>query len=512
MKETNQLRAGVVLTYLNMALGCLIPFFYTPVMLRMLGQNEYGLYGLAQSVTGYLSLLSFGLGSTIVRYLTMYRAQGEKEREERTIGLFFIIYCIIAALVMIGGWILSSYVEPIFHRGLTEIELDKIKILIRIMAFNMAIAFPISVYGSVIVAHERYVYRQCINVLSTVFAPCANLIALFMGYASIGMALAGTLMQIIMLPAYVIYCSKKLHIHMRFGKIPRGLIKEIFGFTAFVFLGSVVDMLFWATDKVILGMEASTAAIAVYNIGVTFNSMFTNLSTAVSGVLQPKVTIMVTNNASQGTLSELFIRIGRIQYLLLSLALTGFVVFGRQFLNIWAGEGYADSYWIALVTLVPLMVPLIQNTGISVVMAQNKHRFRSTVYLIIAIINVISTYLVVPYLGGYGAALCSGLSYVLGQGLIMNWYYWKKTGLDIPCYWKNILEMSWFPMALMICGLFCSKYIAFDKSWLLFFVSVIVYTTIFVLGTYKFSMNEYEKGIIIGIFAKLEKFDKFLKR
>ena len=52
-------------------------------------------------------------------------------------------------------------------------------------------------------------------------------------------------------------------------------------------------MLFWATDKVILGMEASTAAIAVYNIGVTFNSMFTNLSTAVSGVLQPKVTIMV---------------------------------------------------------------------------------------------------------------------------------------------------------------------------------------------------------------------------
>ena len=72
-------------------------------------------------------------------------------------------------------------------------------------------------------------------------------------------------------------------------------------------------MLFWATDKVILGMEASTAAIAVYNVGVTFNSMFTNLSTAVSGVLQPKVTIMVKQNAPKSELSAVFIRVGRLQ-------------------------------------------------------------------------------------------------------------------------------------------------------------------------------------------------------
>lgn len=503
MSKPNQLRAGVVLSYLNMGLGSLIPFFYTPIMLRLLGQSEYGLYGLASSVTGYLSLLSFGLGSTIVRYLSMYRANGEKEQEERTMGLFILLYSAVGVLVLIGGWILSNNVEPIFHRGLTGDELIKIRALVQIMAFNLAISFPISVFGSVIVAHERYVYRQCINLFSTVAAPCANLVALFLGYASVGMAVAGTVMQVVMLPLYVVYCVRHIGLRPRFSRMPAGLIKEMFGFTAFVFLGSVVDMLFWATDKVILGMEASTAAIAVYNIGVTFNSMMTNLSSAVSGVLQPRVTVMVTQEATSDQLTELFIRVGRLQYLIIALALSGFAVFGRQFLHIWAGDGYADSYWIALITLIPLTVPLIQNTGINIVMAQNKHKFRSIVYLVIAILNVISTYLIVPYLGGFGAALCSGVSYLLGQGIIMNWFYWKKTKINIPLFWKNILKMSIFPIGWMLLGLFSSRYIVYDANWLAFFAGVLVYAAIYAVGMYAFCMNEYEKSVVLGVVNKI---------
>ena len=79
--KVNQLRAGVIMTYVNIGLGSLIPFVYTPIMLRLLGQSEYGLYSLANSVVGYLSLLSFGLGSTIVRYVAKYRAEGNKEQD-----------------------------------------------------------------------------------------------------------------------------------------------------------------------------------------------------------------------------------------------------------------------------------------------------------------------------------------------------------------------------------------------------------------------------------------------
>ena len=70
----------------------------------------------------------------------------------------------------------------------------------------------------------------------------------------------------------------------------------------------------------------------------------------------------------------------------------------------------------------------------------------------IAIINAISTYLVVPYWGGLGAAVCSGISYVLGQVIIMNIYYYKVTKLNVPLFWKNIGKMSVIPMFMIVLG------------------------------------------------------------
>ena len=92
MRQINQLRTGVILSYVNLAIGCLIPFLYTPIMLDMLGQAEYGLYSLASSVVGYLSLLTFGFGSTIIRYVAKYRAEGKIEEVEKAFGFFLMLY------------------------------------------------------------------------------------------------------------------------------------------------------------------------------------------------------------------------------------------------------------------------------------------------------------------------------------------------------------------------------------------------------------------------------------
>lgn len=340
MRNVNQMKAGVVLTYVNMGLGTLIPMFYTPVMLRILGQNEYGLYSLSNSVISYLSLLSFGLGGTIVRYIAKYRAEGKKNELEHIAGMSIMLYSFLAFLVIFVGIILSFNSTYIFQQGLTAGEQEKIRILIIIMSFNTAISFPISVFSSIVMAYERYIYRQCVNIFSTILAPCANLVALYLGYTSIGLAVSSTVLQVLMLPLYAGYCYKVLDVHPRFKNPPFHLLREILGFSLFVFLGSLVDLLFWSTDKVILGMLAGTSAVAVYNIGSQFNSMMTNLSTAFTSVLTPKTTIMAARNASDKEMTDLFIKVGRLQYILISLVLSGFIIFGRQFIILWAGNEY----------------------------------------------------------------------------------------------------------------------------------------------------------------------------
>lgn len=492
--KRNELRSGVLLSYLNLGIGSIIPFVYTPIMLRLLGQAEYGLFSLASSAVSYLSLLSFGFGSTIIRYIAKYRAEGDKAAEERAYGFFLALYCGLAVLVMICGSIIAFHIEPIFKRGLSQQELDKMKTLVLIMTFNSALSFPNSVVSSMITAHEKYVFRKLVDMVSTVVAPLANLIALYLGYASVGMALAATIVQFAMLPLNAIYCSKRLHLKPVLAKLPGALIKEMLGFSAFVFIGSIVDMLFWATDKIVLGMLSGSVAVAIYNVGGTFNSTVMNLSTSISGVLTPKITGMVICDASKEDLTTLFIRVGRLQFIIIALIVSGFTVFGQSFVRLWAGEEYADAYWVAILTMFPLCVPLIQNTGLSIITAQNKHRFRSIVYLVIAILNVVSTYLTVPSYGILGAAACSCVSYILGQGLVMNTYYYKVTGLDIPLFWKNILKMARIPAAMTIVGLLVMTRVTIE-NWYTFFAGVLVFSAIYAISMYCRSLNAYEKNL-----------------
>lgn len=507
--KVNQLRAGAILSYINLAIGSIIPMVYTPIMLRMLGQSEYGLFSLSNSIVGYLSLLSFGFGSTIIRYICKYKAEGKKDEVRKTFGLFLMIYGIASLLVIIGGIILSIFSDKFFAAGLNSGEIERLKVLIIIMAFNTAVSFPLSVYSSIVLCYEKFIFKRLIDVFGTVMIPVSNLLLLFMGFGSIGMSCTGLILNFISLPIYIVYCTRKLKVTPKFSKPSGGFIKEIMMFSVYIFIGTIVDMLFWATDKVILGALLGSVAVAIYNVGSTFNNILQQLSQAISGVIGPKINQMVTLDGENKTaLSEVFIRVGRLQYYILALVIAGFIAFGQPFLVLWAGEEYYESYYIALLTMIPLVIPYIQNTGLNIIIAQNKHQFRSIVYLVIAVVNAVSTYLVTPYLGGIGAALCSCVSYIIGQGLIMNFYYYKVTKINIPLFWKNILMISIVPTVLCVLSVILMNFIVVD-NWMILLLLIVAFTVLYVLGSWFISMNDYEKDVVRvplkKVFGKIKK-------
>lgn len=496
----NELKSGVILSYLNLLIGNLIPFFYTPIMLSILGQGENGLYGIANSVMGYISLLNFGIGSTIIRYLSKYRAEKNEEAERRVAGLFLKIYSLIAVLVLAVGMFVSFHLD-FYSRSLSRGELDKLEILVRLMTVNMAFFLPFSVFSAIIISHERYIFNKLVNILTTIGAPIINLIMLYIGFGSVGLVISSTIINLASYGLYTIYVLKILNFHPSFLPCSPGLLKEIFTFSGFAFLGSIVDLLYWATDKLIIGWAVGASAVAIYNIGANFNSYLTSLSTAISGVLTPKISTIVASGKSEKELSALFIKIGRIQFLIVSFIVSAFIVFGRCFLEIWLGNGYELAYPVALLTMIPVAVPLIQNTGLNILYVTNKHHFRSMVYLCIALTNIVLTFAWVETYGIVGAAAATGLSYVVGNILIMNWYYYRHIGLDIPLFWRNILKMTPQVLLFTVVGLYMIPKLEIH-SWSAFLSAAAVFTALYYICSYVFMMNAYERELFADLLKK----------
>ena len=495
--EVNQLKAGAVLNYAVLILNTLVNLLYTPYMLRMMGQSEYGLYSLVASVIGCLTILDLGFGNAIVRYTAKYRAEGKTEEQYKMFGMFLILYIVIGVIAFCSGLGLYFNVDNMFRDIMTAIELEHTRVMMLILIFNLAFTFPMSIFGSIMSAYERFVFPKIINIIRICLNTAIMIVLLNMGYKAIAMVSLMTVFNAVTLIINYIYCKRVLHVKIKYGKFQWGFLAEVSVYSLWIFLNAIMDKVYWSTGQFVLGAVAGTVAVSVFAVAIQLQSMYLQFSTAISSVFLPKVTSMVTQNAKDEELSELFIRTGRIQNLIMSLILFGFIVFGQQFVNLWAGEGYSNAYYMTLAFFISLYIPLIQNMGITILQARNQMRFRSLLYIVLAFIALVFEIIFAKTWGGIGCALAVSIALLIGQGLIMNIYYQRVQHLNILKFWKEIIKMDLIPFSLTVFALYFTRYVVNINGWLTLGLGVITYSILYVTLLIPFVMNSYERSLLV---------------
>ena len=499
----NQKKAGVILSYTSEAIKILTALLYTPIMLRLLGQSEYGLYQLVSSVVSYLGLLSLGFTSAYVRYFSLAKAKGSEDEVARLNGMFMTIFIVIAGIAAVCGGVMVSNIRALFSTGLTDQEYEKARILMILMVFNLSVSFPNSVFNCIVSAHERFIFQRSLTVLQNLLNPFLTLPLLLMGYGSVGMVVITTAITLAKFAADAWYVFRKIHARFIFRGFNFLLLKDIWTFTFFIFLNQIIDQVNWSVDRFLLGRMIGTSAVAIYGLGAQINTLYVQMSTTISSVFAPQINRMVVQRNDNHELSKLFIRVGRIQFMLLSLILSGYTFVGHRFMEIWGGsKSYGESYFVALLLIIPSTVPLIQNLGIEIQRAKNMHKARSVVYFCIAIANVAASIPLIRKYGVIGAPIGTAIAISIGNILFMNWYYDKHIGLEIAKFWKGIL--SFFP-ALILPAIFG---ITVKHYWPIQSISAIVvfalgYTSLYCASMWLWGMNAQEKNMIKGIFNKL---------
>ena len=112
--QSSQLKIGVILSYVSTILNIIVQLVYTPLMIRLLGQSEYGVYTLVGSVVSYLSLFSLGFTAAYLRFYSRYKVQDDKEGDARLNGFFLIVLTTMAVPTFVCGLIVASYPRQVF--------------------------------------------------------------------------------------------------------------------------------------------------------------------------------------------------------------------------------------------------------------------------------------------------------------------------------------------------------------------------------------------------------------
>lgn len=498
MASKGQIKPGIILSYGQIFLHIFVNLLYTPVMIRLLGKSEYGLYNTVASTISLLGVLNLGFNAGYIRYYSKYKKNGDTESIYKLNGLFFIIFLVIGLIALLCGLFLTFNLNLVFDKGLTQKEYETAKVLMFILTINLALSFPMSVFKSIVSAHEKFIFLKVLTLATTVLSPLVMLPLLLLGYKSIAMALVTFCFNVIVDGIFIYYVFAKLKNKFVFKNFEKGLFKSLFAYTGFIAINLIVDQINSNVDKFLLGRFSGTTAVAVYSVGHSLYLYYMTFSTAISGIFSPRIH-KIANESSGAELKErltaLFVKVGRLQFLLLGLLFTGIIFFGKPFIFYWAGEGYDDAYIVAVLLVLSSTIPFIQTIGIEIQRALNKHQFRSIVYLCMAILNVVVSIFLIKLYGVVGAVIGTAISLIVANGVIMNIYYHKKCNINVLRFWKEILKILLAMIVPIVCGVVINLYINLYSIFNLI-IFILVYTVIYCASMWLLGMNSYEKDLI----------------
>lgn len=489
-----QITGGVALSFVSQLIAVAVGLVYTPIMIRILGQSEFGLYQLVQSVVNYLTLMNMGFSGAYIRFFSLAKAKQDEQEIANLNGLFMKIFLLISILCVAAGVALYFNIG-ILGDQLTAADYVIARKLLAILVINLAISFPSSMFTVYMSANERFVFQQLVNIGVNILIPAFTLPLLWLGYGSVGVVLVTLVLTILRLAVNAWYCLRKLKMKIHIRYFSRKFFMGLLGFTFFIFLSDVVDQLNTNVDKFLLGRILGTVSVAVYSVGFNLRYYYTIISWIIPEMFIPEANRIAIGEKDDNKLTEIFTRVGRYNNYILMLILTGFVLVGKPFIQLWVGDGYEEAYYVAFILMLSAYIPSVQTLGVNIQNAKDMHRMRSIIYFIIASINVVVSIFLIRKWGVTGACVGTLVAVLLGSGLFMNIYYHRKIKLNVIYFWREILRWT-IPAGLLCTGTwFLMKNIAIG-SWGSLFLFAMCYGIIYIALLWLIGFRKEEKAFI----------------
>ncbi len=497
-------RIGVILSYILMIFEVLSTLLLTPFIIRMLGQAEYGVYKLVAAINAYLLLLDLGVGNAITRYVAKFRVEDNETQGRRFLGIATIYYIVIAVVAAIVGVVFVAIFPGVFAKGLSSQEAQMGQKILCITMINSTFTLGTAAYNNVLIAYERFAISRGSSIIQIIVRMAMTYIALKMGFGSVGLVSVNLMCTVLCRGFFVFYVLFGIKLRPLYRGIEISFVKEIVIYSTWILLQMIATQLNSTVDQVLLGalVTSSAVIIGVYGVGTQIVQYFQSIGSAFTGVLMPGIVKMVEKKVSAKEITDEMIRIGRIIFMVLAMIWGGFLVFGRDFIFLWAGKENTEAYYVALILMTAYVFILTESIGTQILWAMNEHKEQAMLKLVIVLLNILLTILLIKWEPLLGATIGTFVSLMLGDVGVMNLIFRKKLGMNLGYYYKGLMK-GIIPCLFLTVGAgilisFCSL-----QGWIGFGIEIAVMVVVYCVSMLAFGMNQYEKELVVSVVNKV---------
>ncbi len=491
-------KAGVVLSYLMILLNTAVSVLLIPFYLRFLGIDGYGFYQMIWSLAGYVLILDFGIGTTMVRFLVEYKEKKDERGAQNFTAHWAVPVGLICVLIVVAGLIIRNCLGRIYT-GLTA---DKILLGQRMLLLMIAvlIATVIERYmEGIAMANDSFSIVKCIGIVKLIVKFTFVLVFLYNGMGVMSPVIVEIITELLALLLFTIYNFLILRFKIRFYHFNGAVLRPAAIFMTAIMLQSAGAYLNNSADKTILGIMLGESASGIYGLSMTFITMYNMFPASVAAIFLPHATKMVINGADMEQHTLTAVKLGRFQWIICGGILSAFCVLGRDFIILWVGTNAGEIWLTALIVMIPGSIPLIQIYCLNMLDAMNKRMFRSVVLLCLSFLHIVLSVIMIRRMGMPGAPVSAGITYLIGHGVIINIYY-RKIGLHVKKMWIGIMR-GLLP-AVIVTTIVTAPFMIYENvTWGSFFIKCILWTAVYCIALL-IGSNDEERAAVRNMLPK----------
>jgi O-antigen/teichoic acid export membrane protein len=393
----------------------------SPFLVHKLGDTNYGLWILIQSVTGYMGLIDVGLRVSIVKYISRLFAVSDTDGINKTFSTAIAMYGFLAIIVVM----VTMGMELIFPKvfSIAEDMVHTARIVLLLAGLNLALTLFVSVFNGFLGGLQRYDLTNKIGISVLILRSLIIFIAVSKGYGIIALAIIQLLAQILTGMLLIRECRQQFKkLWFRMSYVSKESLKSLFSYSIFILMNNLAMVLLFKSGEVITGMFISTAAVTYYAIAGGLTQYLSKIIGTMTQVLHPYASAQEAKGDIEGIKHTILV--GTKICLIIALPICiSLILIGDKFIASWMGESYALVSGPLLVFLtISRLFWLSQSATGNILLGIGKHKFLTTLNVITGVCSVICGLIFIPYHGLIGLVIGSAIPIILTQLFILPVY------------------------------------------------------------------------------------------
>jgi O-antigen/teichoic acid export membrane protein len=492
-----RLKKNSIANILFFILSLPIFFFLTPLILKYVGKEVYGIWVLTGTILTFIELFTnMQMSSAVFMLIPKYDIRKEEKDINEICNTLVIFYLFVSIVVAILYFIFrENFINVFFKVNRNNIEVVNFVLSVSVCFF--LINFVMTGFVYILGGFNIFYINSIFHIIIGYIRAGLIIVILVAGYGIKGIVIVQMttiLFETIILAFFTKVFYPPLKIGFKYFNFNK--LKIMFNIGIKLLFSKIAVQVNNNIDKLILGYFLNPVIITYYQLGAGIAKYISNVPEMLGLYsLLPAASELKSKNQNE-KIVILYNRINKYIFFIAFLLCSGFIIFGREFINLWLGSDYNDAYVALAILSIAYTLGIAGFAALNLLNGMEKINETMIVSVICAIVNIILSIVLTKYYGLKGAA--AGTLVSMGAGAIMYYFLFYK----IVKSHLNIIDVFLKPLICVVVGAgfnyLVEIKISVPSNWILFFGKAVIYTIVYFFTSYFIvkQFDNYDKEII----------------